>query len=170
MDRFIHITTNHLNGMKYIGQHNGNRNDNYLGSGIKLVNAIKKYGKENFTREIVCYCDSQEELDEKEKYYIKKYDAVKSDNFYNIAEGGKGNPIAGISREKELERRSKISKVTSGENNPFYGKGFHKENHPLWGKHHSEESKEKMRQAKLGKKLSEEHKKKYLKIMQEVLQ
>ena len=47
-----------------------------------------------------------------------------------------------------------------GEKNPFYQKGFHKENHPMWNKHHSEESKKKMRQAKIGKKLSEEHKQK----------
>lgn len=159
--KYVYITTNLINNKKYIGQHSGEINDSYLGSGVHLLKAIKKYGKNNFKKEILEKCNSQEELDQAEKRWIKFFDAVNSEEFYNIAEGGKGgNPILGLTSEQEKLRREKISKKMKGKNNPFYKKGFHKENHPLWGKHHSEESKEKMRIAKKGKTLSEEHKKK----------
>ena len=158
---YIYLTINKINGKKYIGQHKGEPNDSYLGSGTLLKRAIDKYGKENFEKEIICLCSSQEELDEKEKYYIKLYDAVNSEEFYNIAEGGLGgNPCLGLTKEQELERRNKISKAMSGEGNPNFGKTFKKEEHNRYGKLHTEDSKEKMRLAKLGKSLSEEHKKK----------
>ena len=88
---FIYITTNKINGKKYIGQKKycGNY-ETYLGSGIALKNAIAKYGRENFTREIIEECETKDELDEREKYWIKYYDATNSDNFYNITNGGDG--------------------------------------------------------------------------------
>lgn len=42
---YIYLTTNLINGKKYIGQHNGSIKDNYLGSGVLLVKAIEKYEK-----------------------------------------------------------------------------------------------------------------------------
>lgn len=158
--KYVYLTTNLINNKKYVGQHNGEINDDYLGSGVHLLKAIKKYGKQNFKKEILEECFSQQTLDEAEKRWIKIFNAVERKDFYNIAEGGKGgNPILGLTPEEEKARREKISQKMKGTNNPFYKKGFHKEQHPLWGKHHSEESKEKMRQSKKGKKLSEEHKK-----------
>lgn len=90
MDYYIYITTNKINGKKYIGQHKGKPEDSYLGSGTNLVKAINKYGKENFSKEILCFCKTREEADIKEKYYIEYYNAVKDDNFYNLSEGGTG--------------------------------------------------------------------------------
>ena len=40
--------------------------------------------KENFKVEMLCECDSKEELDEMEIYFIKQFDAKDSDNFYNF--------------------------------------------------------------------------------------
>lgn len=77
---FIYITTNLINGKKYIGQKKG-YNDTYLGSGKILKLAIKKYGRENFKREILDYANSKEELNIKEDYYIHKYNAHHSDEF-----------------------------------------------------------------------------------------
>lgn len=87
---YIYMTTNLINGKKYIGQHKGSTSDSYLGSGLGIMRAIDKYGKENFSKEVLCFCQSREEADAKEKEYIKLYDAVKSDQFYNSAEGGTG--------------------------------------------------------------------------------
>lgn len=112
---FIYITTNHINGKRYIGQKKYDKEGawkNYLGSGIHLKRAIKKYGKDNFSKEIVEECDSKEKLDEREIYWISFYNAVDSDNFYNIASGGDGgNTIAGYSEEQLMQYKEYKSKV-----------------------------------------------------------
>lgn len=56
MDYYIYMTTNLINGKKYIGQHKGKVNDSYLGSGTTITKAIQKYGKENFKKDILCMC------------------------------------------------------------------------------------------------------------------
>lgn len=84
---FIYKTTNKVNGKKYIGL--CTRDDkNYLGSGKLIKEAIKKYGKKNFEREILEECDNFNTLCEREIYWINKYDAVNNDNFYNLSYGG----------------------------------------------------------------------------------
>ena len=90
MNYYIYLTTNKINNKKYIGQHKGSPTDDYLGSGTTILKAIAKYGKENFTKEILCYCKTREEADQKEKEYIQLYNAVESKEFYNNAEGGTG--------------------------------------------------------------------------------
>ena len=88
---YIYLTTNLINGKKYIGQHYGELNDSYLGSGVILTKALNEYGKENFAKEIL-EITTKDKIDEVEKYYIKLYKAVEDNNFYNISEGGqKGN-------------------------------------------------------------------------------
>lgn len=90
---FIYLTTNLVNGKKYIGQRKiSNRygdDDNYLGSGVLLTKAIAKYGRENFRRDILEFVDVAEKMDDREKYYIALYNAVESEDFYNISSGGK---------------------------------------------------------------------------------
>lgn len=85
---YIYITTNNINGKQYIGQHKGEPDDSYLGSGTTIKKAIAKYGKENFSKEVLCYCQTREEANEKEKEIIAFYNAVDSEKFYNIQEGG----------------------------------------------------------------------------------
>lgn len=104
---FVYITTNHINGKKYIGQKrydNDNRWKTYLGSGIYLKRAIDKYGAENFSKEIIEDCKTKEHLDQQEKYWIQYYNAVESDDFYNIASGGDGGDTrAGYSEEQFVQ-------------------------------------------------------------------
>lgn len=88
MSYYIYLTTNIINNKKYIGQHCGEINDKYLGSGIALQKAIKFYGKENFKKEILKICEKKEDLDYWEKYFIKQYNAYEDKNFYNLTEGG----------------------------------------------------------------------------------
>ena len=90
---FIYITTNLVNGKKYIGQktfdHYGRgRWKTYLGSGVHLKNAVKKYGRENFSRDIIAITYSMEELNQLEIEFIRCHDAVESKDYYNAAHGG----------------------------------------------------------------------------------
>jgi len=51
--------------------------------------ALRKYGEENFKWEVIIQCSSLTECQEKEKYYIKKYNTI-SPYGYNLTEGGNG--------------------------------------------------------------------------------
>ena len=117
---FIYITTNLVNGKRYIGQKQFkntyyNKWQNYLGSGKILIKAIKKYGKDNFSRNIIAIGYTQEELNNLEIKFISDYNAVEDKNFYNIAEGGKsGNPYAGYTEKEMIEVKRKISASSTG--------------------------------------------------------
>lgn len=165
---FIYITTNMVNGKKYIGQKkidNEGKYKKYLGSGQTLKKALKKYGKDNFEREIVAFAYSKDELNNLEIDFINYHNATHSDNYYNIAYGGNsGNKLEGKKEYEINEFKNKISESTKGEKNPMFGKKINKENHPMYGKHHSEEAKRKMsknnKKVWQGKHFSEEHKNK----------
>ena len=90
---FIYLTTNLVNNKKYIGKHYGEIDDDYIGSGTLLKKAIDKYGKENFNRIILHISKDGQDNNFWEKHYIREYNAVKSDEFYNISEGGDGGDI-----------------------------------------------------------------------------
>lgn len=88
---YIYKTTNNINGKFYIGKRQKTVFDiYYYGSGKYLSSALCKYGKENFSREILEWCESLEELNNKERFWINKLDARNPDIGYNIAEGGEG--------------------------------------------------------------------------------
>ena len=57
----VYKTTNLLNGKYYIGKHKTTTpNDYYLGSGLALKNAVKKYGKDQFVKKVICICETDE--------------------------------------------------------------------------------------------------------------
>lgn len=94
---YIYITTNLINNKQYIGQHKAEKFDiRYKGSGKILKKAFETYGWDNFRCEIIDIADSKDLLDLKEAYYIKKYDAVKSNEFYNLVPGGRGKSETGL--------------------------------------------------------------------------
>ena len=89
MHYIIYKITNLLNGKYYIGRHaTKNINDSYMGSGIGIKNAIKKYGIENFTKEIIATANSPAELWDLEKEIVNE-DVVKDPTSYNNTYGGK---------------------------------------------------------------------------------
>lgn len=111
----VYKTTNLINKKFYYGVHKTkNLNDGYLGSGKILGQAIEKYGKENFHREIIEFCKSYEEALDIEKVLVTE-DLVSSCNCYNITLGGgmpprqsKENHWAwGIKRHDSSERMKK---------------------------------------------------------------
>jgi hypothetical protein len=82
----IYKITNKINGKYYVGAHKtDNKNDDYMGSGVNITNAIRKYGIKNFDKEILFECSSEDEMYAKEKDTI-----ILCDESYNIHEGGLG--------------------------------------------------------------------------------
>lgn len=152
MHYLIYKTTNLINGKYYIGKHRTkNRDDDYLGSGKLLRAAIKKYGRENFIREIILECSSEEEMNLAEKILVVPDLEVN----YNLCPGGQGgwgylnsNGLNKSDKQKEAARSS-ISKYHGSDKHRFTSscimKKLHKDKRiiiPSWiGKKHLLETK-----------------------------
>lgn len=145
---FIYKTTNKANGKAYIGMCSSkSRFKDYLGSGILLRQAIEKYGRENFNREVLEECDNDEQLRIAEEKWINHFDAVNSSNFYNLCEGGRGgdtgfninmssvvkNTWDSYTEEQKKERLKNFGKYDkSGKNNPMHGRSAVTEKNLKW--------------------------------------
>lgn len=147
---YVYLTTNLINGRKYVGQHHSESFDpNYRGSGKLILQAVSCYGAENFKVEILEECDSEQDLHNCEAKWIRDLNAVESDEYYNLVEGGCGHhwKIAGISIKSGVkisekarcnasishlgvysswsdDRSKQKSESMKGSNNFFYGKSF----------------------------------------------
>ena len=128
---YIYETTNLINGKKYIGKHKANRFDeSYYGSGIQLKKALNKYGKENFKVQILEEVNTnQKDLDKAETRWILASNAVRDDDYYNNSYGGESEGWYGYNQ---------IIKENSSK-------------HPMYGKHHSKETKLKISKSNQGK-------------------
>jgi group I intron endonuclease len=86
----VYKTTNTINGKFYIGVHKTDvLDDEYFGSGKYLNNAIRKYGIENFSREILAVFDNEKDMFELEAILVTQ-DLVESKSCYNLKLGGSG--------------------------------------------------------------------------------
>lgn len=105
MKHIVYLTTNTINGKKYIGKHSTNSIDfdGYLGSGKALLASLEKYGKENFTRETLYSFNNEEEAFLKESELVTQ-DIVLDRNYYNLTLGGFGNPFSLNSNESIKKR------------------------------------------------------------------
>ena len=164
----IYMYVNKINNKKYIGQttrciydrHRQHMTDCY-NENKKCYNhpfyrAVRKYTIENF--EIIILkqnLTNQCLLNLFECYYIKKYNTMINGGYgYNVSDGGSnGNNFAGKTKEEMSEIKKRMS-----DNN--WLKNGSKEIHPMYGKHHSEGTKEKISKKHKGKQLTNEHKKK----------
>ena len=101
----IYKTTNIVNGKYYIGKSKYNREE-YLGSGKILLQSIKKNGKKLFIKEILEYCETDKELNIREKYWIKKLDSTNKNKGYNIQLGGQGGCTPETAQKIIAKRRA----------------------------------------------------------------
>lgn len=110
----LYKTTNLTNNKIYIGIHQANKlDDNYLGSGTALLHAIKKYGKENFKREVLELCNSYTELTELEKKYVNEEFLIDKNNYNLKTGGGNFGTLSDESKKKISETLKR--KYKSGE-------------------------------------------------------
>lgn len=133
---FVYITTNLMNGHRYLGQKTFNKGwENYLGSGTLFKRALKKYGKENFKQNIIDIAYSEDELNQKEYDYSVFFDVVQSNDWYNLVFGGGSTSGYRFSEEQKMEfsKRAK-ERFADPTNHPMYGKpGMSGKNNPMYG-------------------------------------
>lgn len=140
MRYYIYKVTNKSNGKSYVGQHKVNPEEKfmrYLGKGLAIREAIRQYGRDNFTKEILEEMEDTEErelVNERERYWIAKLNTM-DPNGYNLYPGGKNGCT------KETAAKIIAKRRANGTLNP------------------SEETKQKMSEAAKGRRFSEEHKK-----------
>lgn len=117
----IYKTKNLINDKVYIGKHKTkNLSDNYLGSGQQIKNAIKKYGKHNFEKEILFIFNNEEEMNAKEKELVTE-EFCQNQNSYNMHEGGYGGFLHIRSNPEYKNWCSKGGKNGPFSKNPFIG-------------------------------------------------
>lgn len=112
---FIYSIRNQINNKIYIGFHATDiLEDGYMGSGIAINEAYKKYGKKNFKREILEYCN-ESNWSKREKYWIEKLNTYKKG--YNMTIGGEGT--LGLKLSDEIKKKISDSKM----GRPSWNKG-----------------------------------------------
>lgn len=119
---FTYITICNINSKFYIGKHTTTDfNDNYLGSGTLLFTAIKKYGKQSFTRYIVQFYLTEEDAFIGEANLVNE-DVIKVykdelDMTYNLRAGGLRG-IRGIRVISEETKNKMSASLKEAQNRP----------------------------------------------------
>lgn len=172
---YIYLIENTVNGKLYVGQHTLYKNGvlkspDYFGSGTVLTKAVSKYGRKAFKRRVLEWVDNcnYSLLCERENYwhelYLEKYG---QDILYNVASTNE-NAVSQKWRDDVVKNTSAIERCAKAHRGKhFYTDGttnvladecpedFHlgltKEHHYVH-RSMSDETKEKLRQANLGKK------------------
>jgi len=187
---YFYRITNQINWKYYFGIHSTNSlDDGYLGTGKLIKRAIKFYGKENFVKTIIADYPTRKEASDHEKLAVTKFQ-IEDQNCYNVRTGGDNENVMiftkedvdriygsrrGIPRTDEIKERisktltgksvseetrkllSKLGKERNltGERSPNFGKPGR-----FAGKHHSEESKQRISDSNVGQKRTDETKEK----------
>lgn len=114
----VYKITNNLNGKIYIGCHKTyDINDSYMGSGNNIKLAIKKYGIEQFSKDILYIFDNSDDCYKKEAEIVNE-EFVKRTDTYNMHPGGNRGPIStGSDHWAYGMKRPEQSKLMT-ENNP----------------------------------------------------
>ena len=134
----VYKITNTINNKIYIGVHKTtNPNDNYMGSGLNIKRAIKKYNVSNFTKSILFKYNSQKDAYIKESQIVDQSFLNRPDT-YNIVLGGQAGKlhniitdkikynmsISQIGRKHSIETKHKMSVSSTGKNSVHF-KGYY---------------------------------------------
>ena len=136
----VYLIVNKVNGKMYVGQTTQLLEERFKEHAhckkTVIGRAIRKYGKENFCCEALKYCESKEDLDAWEKFFIAAL-RTKLPIGYNLTDGGGGivgwhhkpESCAKISAKKlgkqlSPEHCANISISKRGKNHPWFGKSL----------------------------------------------
>jgi len=116
----IYMTTNLINGKKYVGRCSKDERweTGYLGSGVLLKQAIRKYGCENFERIILEELPNSVTLRDAidlEKEWLVKLDCKNSPDFYNMSNDTGGMGAGDKHSDETKEKISDSMKVFYGD-------------------------------------------------------
>ena len=121
MEIKIYRITNRINGKQYIGQtsrtlkrrffeHSNNKKNSLISQ------AIRKYGKENFAIEQIDLCETVEQANEREQYYVALHNTI-TPNGYNLTSGGqhcirseKAHQNMSLGQKRRYERQEEHEK------------------------------------------------------------
>ena len=178
---YVYKITNTVNNKSYIGIsiHKPEKKRikvHLFGHGNRIIaNAVKKYGKDAFTYEILEADVFDEFLPDLEVAYIAHYNTV-APHGYNLTSGGDGHKMLSAETRRRISEahkgkrhseatRRKLSELNKGENHHFFGKTFSAEHRrklseAMKGKTLSEETRRKISEAGKGRKPSTETRRK----------
>lgn len=145
MWHFVYQTENTINNMSYTGVHStDNIYDGYMGCGVYLKKAIKRYGIENFKRTIIAFFPNRTTALVMEKVIIGN-NWTRSDS-YNLCPGGRAGKL---NYKRTDESKQKMSNTHKGKRLTE----SHKNNIriAITGRKHSKETKQKISNAHKGK-------------------
>ena len=152
----VYLATNQLNGMQYVGQTVDSLPQRWKehiseaksGTTYHFHRAIRKYGADSFSLCILHECETKEEMDFVEIFYIDIL-VTKSPVGYNLTHGGDGT--LGYKHTEEAKRKQ--SETHRGKKRTK--ESIRKTADAHRGTKHSEETKKKMSEAAKGRKFSE---------------
>jgi group I intron endonuclease len=172
----VYLITNKINGKRYVGQTVQTLSARFskhcylrtANEGMPIVHAIQKYGKGNFEIKVLATCDSIEQMNHRESCYIGIL-KTRTPHGYNVLSGGsnsrhteeterkigQSNIGKHTGRKCTEETKKRMSESRMGiKRSPEFKKGCSErvkgEKHPMFGKHHSEDSKQKISIALIG--------------------
>jgi len=103
---YVYLITNNINGKKYVGSSRKLQIDeNYYGSGKAIKDALKKYGKNNFTRDILW--QGEGDARDIETQWLEYFNVKSNPIFYNMTNDARGNGL-----HKESTKRTVSDKLT----------------------------------------------------------
>jgi len=134
---YVYLTKNLITNKGYVGSHcTNNIDDGYIGSGRLFLKSVRKYGKENFLREILEICIDASLARLREEFYISEFGTLDPSG-YNLA------PKGGIGFNGSFHSEATKMKMSKWQKGKTYEE--------LYGLEKAIEMKQKQRLAKLNK-------------------
>ena len=105
----VYKITNIITNEYYIGVHKtDNPKDDYFGSGIHIKRQVKKYGKQNFLKDILYIFDNKDDAFNKEKELLSIH--LNEKLCINIAKGGEGGSLfEGKHHTEDTKQKNRLS-------------------------------------------------------------